>query len=326
MSARTGVGAAEDEFLAAAVGVMATGGGADALDDLTWWDLLPGLDDDEAAGAVFATLRAQGRRLADTPAVGGLLAQPFLDATDRAPGSCVAAVPRPSPGGGRRWVVLGDVGQRALLFDEPGRGVFVVDADAVARTTIPVAGHLSIAEVEVDLEGRTPALTDDEAAPLRGRSTFLGRLGLAAEILGAAEQVVANATEYAGLREQFGRPIGTFQALRHVLAWGTTDCVAIDAMVRRGVELRHDPPARFDAAVKALAGRNGRRACDRALQAFGGIGFTAEHDHHHFHGRVLVLDALLGTSAELTHELGEWLRISGDDPEYPAAVLSVGVA
>ena len=78
----------------------------------------------------------------------------------------------------------------------------------------------------------------------------------------------------------------------------------------------------IDEVVKALAGRNGRRACDRALQAFGGIGFTAEHEHHHFHSRVLLLDALLGSSAELTHDLGAWLRRTGADPGYPAAVLA----
>ncbi len=222
--------------------------------------------------------------------------------------------------------MLGDVAGRSLLFDEPGTGVFVVDADSVTAETIGVAGRLTVTQVDVDLDARAPVLVEADAAPLAGarRRTWDGSR-LAAEILGAAEQVVANAVEYAGLREQFGRPIGTFQALRHVLAWGTTDCVAIDATVRRAVELRRDPPARFDAAAKAIAGRNGRRACDRALQAFGGIGFTAEHDHHHFHGRVLVLDALLGSSAELTHELGAWLRSSGEDPEYPAAVLSVGM-
>ncbi len=57
--------------------------GSAPLDDLTWWDLLTELDDDEAAGAVFGALRAQGRTLADTPAVGGLLAQPFLEAVGR---------------------------------------------------------------------------------------------------------------------------------------------------------------------------------------------------------------------------------------------------
>ena len=56
-------------------------------------------------------------------------------------------------------------------------------------------------------------------------------------------------------------------------------------------------------------------------QVLGGIGFTAEHDHHHHHSRVLLLDALLGSSAELTHGLGAWLRTTGADPRLTAAVL-----
>ena len=319
MSART---SDDDEFLAVAVQALAAGAGAAALDDLTWWELLPGLDDDETAGAVFAALRAQGRVLSDTPAVGALVAQPFAEALGRAPGECIAAIARPARDGSSRWVVLGDVAGRSILFDEPGRGVTVVDPSSVVRTEIPLAGHLSIAEVAVEQDKRPPDLVEGDAAPLRDRATYLGRVALAAEILGASEQVVANAAEYAGLREQFGRPIGTFQALRHVLAWGTTDCVAIAATVRRAIDLRDDPPARFDAAAKAIAGRNGRQACDRALQGFGGIGFTAEHDHHHFHSRVLALDSLLGSSAELTHELGAWLRTSGEDPAYTAAVVA----
>ena len=73
--------------------------------------------------------------------------------------------------------------------------------------------------------------------------------------------------------------------------------------------------------MKALAGRNGRRACERSLQVLGGIGFTAEHAHHHHHSRVLLLDSLLGTSAELSHDLGAWLRTAGRDPGFARAVL-----
>ena len=313
-----------DEFLAAAVGVLGTEDAAVALDALTWWDLLPELDDDEAASAVVAASRAQGRALSDTPVLGGLLAHPFVSVIGPDAAGAVAAIARRSPGRGELWVLTGDTGDRPILFDVPGEGVYLVDADSIERRVVGLPGRLTVAEVVVDLDARTPDLAEELAAPLRARSRFLGRIGASAEILGAAEQVVELAVEYAGMREQFGRPIGTFQALRHILSWASTDCVAIDASVRRALELRSDPPAQFDAVVKALAGRNGRRACDRALQAFGGIGFTAEHVHHHFHSRVLVLDSLLGSSAELVHELGAWLRTSGDDPAYPAAVLAAG--
>jgi hypothetical protein len=314
--------AADDEFLAVAVTAMASEAGADALDQLGWWDLLADLDDDQVATAVLGTLRAQGRALADTPALGGLLAQPYFGPLGAAPGSVVAAIGRRSPERGPLWLLVGDHGDRSVLFDVPGRGAYVVASDELAHVDVEIPGRLSASEVVVDLDGRTPDLPDEVAEVARASSSYLGRLGASAEILGAAEQAVAVSIEYAGLREQFGRPIGTFQALRHLLAAASTDCIAIDAVLRRSLELRRDPPEQFDSVLKALAGRNGRRACDGALQALGGIGFTAEHDHHHFHSRVLLLDALLGSSAELTHQLGIWLRTSGVDPAYPAAVLA----
>ena len=316
----------DDEFLGAAVQAMRAEHGDGALESLTWWELLPDLSDDEIAGATIGALRAQGRELADTPALGALLAQPYVEAMGLAPGACVAAIARRSRSRGDVWVVLGNTGDRPVLFDVPGAGAHVVDAGPLERTPIELAGRLSVAEVVVDLDGRASALPEEAAAAVRARATYLARVGAAAEILGAAEQVLGMAVEYSAQREQFGRPIGTFQALRHLLSWGATDLVAVDAAVRRAVELRADPPANLDLAVKALAGRNGRRACDRALQTFGGIGFTAEHDHHHFHSRVLVLDALLGSSAELTHQLGTWLRTTGTDPQYPAAVLATASA
>lgn len=141
------------------------------------------------------------------------------------------------------------------------------------------------------------------------------------EILGAAERVLEIGTEYASDRDQFGQPIGSFQAVRHMLAWGRTDCIAVEAVAYRAIRLDTSAPQQFGQVLKALAGRNGRRACERALQVLGGIGFTAEHDHHHFHSRILALDALLGTSADLTHQLGTDLRTTGDHPGFPAAVL-----
>ena len=76
-------------------------------------------------------------------------------------------------------------------------------------------------------------------------------------------------------------------------------------------------PPRYGEVAKALAGRNGRKACERSLQVLGGIGFTTEHEHHHHHSRVLALDALLGTSAGLTRQLGAWLRTAGPTNASP---------
>ena len=113
-------------------------------------------------------------------------------------------------------------------------------------------------------------------------------------------------------------PRAVRQADRHVPGGPAPPGVGQDRLHRArqrdpqgGAPARRRPPERYGEVVKALAGRNGRRACERSLQVLGGIGFTAEHAHHHHHSRVLLLDSLLGTSAELSHDLGAWLRTTG---------------
>jgi hypothetical protein len=310
-----------DDFLATAVQAMRTSGGA-AVDALGWWELVPHVvEDADARAAVFAVFRAQGRELVDSVALGGLLAQPYLDRVGREPGTVVAAVRRRSARRGPAWSVVGDVAGRDVLVDEPGLGVFVIEPDTAEWHRVDIPGRALVHEVSVDLSDHEPTLADAGAHDIRARSTYLGRVAAATEILGAAEGAVDLAVEHACQREQFGQPIGSFQAVRHLLAWAQTDCVAVEAVVREALSVVDRPPARYGETVKALAGRNGRRACQRSLQVLGGIGFTAEHPHHHHHSRVLLLDGLLGASAELTNGLGAWLRTSRTDPGYARAIL-----
>ena len=228
---------------------------------------------------MFALFRAQGRHLGRSVALGGIVAQPYLEGTAIAPGSIVAAIKRSSPRRGPVWVVVGDPAGRPLLFAD-GDHAFLVEAEAVELAPIDIPGRVDAYEVRGDLEPRQAFATNDLDRVQR-RSVQLGRIAAAAEIHGAAERAVDLAVEHARHREQFGAPIGTFQAVRHLLAWARTDCVAISATVRKALLTIDDAPVRYDEVVKALAGRNGRRACQRSLQVLGAIGFTAEHTHHH---------------------------------------------
>ena len=313
----------EDEYVAVAAQAVRASGGAAALEALGWWDLLAHLDEPGSRAAVFALFRAQGRELASSAALGGLLAQPYLARTGHAPGTVVATVWRRSPRRGVVHVAVGDIEGRQLLLDRPGHGAAVIDLGAVELRSIDVPGRLALNEVTVDWARADAALPEAEAGVARQRSDFLGRVASASEILGAAEAAVALAIDHAVVREQFGQAIGRFQAVRHLLAWARTDCVAIDAVAKKAIALDGAAPPRFDEVLKAIAGRNGQRACQRALQVLGGIGFTAEHDHHQHHGRVLALDSLLGTSATLTHELGTWLRTEATDPGFTTAMLGL---
>jgi alkylation response protein AidB-like acyl-CoA dehydrogenase len=309
----------EDGPLAASRKAFASATGSRVLEALGWWDLLAEPSDAEMRAAVFALFRAQGLALGDTCALGGLLARPYLpdDFTD---GTVVAAIRRRSARRGEIDVVVGDVSADHLLIDSPGAGARVIPRSEVTLRPIGVAGRLTFHEVEVGTASR-PTIPEDVARAARVRSRFLGRLGAAFEILGAAEAALALAVEHANVRVQFGDPIAKFQAVRHLLAWARTDCAAIEAVALAARDLDASAPARFDEIAKAIAGRNGRRACERALQVLGAIGFTAEHEHHHFHGRVLALDAILGSSAELSHGLGAWLRETRQVPDIPRALL-----
>lgn len=324
MRAPDGVPETEHAYLTAATGALRTSGGAAALDTLGWWDLLAQLQDPDARTAAFVLFRAQGRELASSVALGGLLAQPYLDRASLAPGSAIATVGLETAGRGARQVVVGDPTGHRLLIDRPGEGAVVVGLDHVTLRPLDLPGRLVLHEVVLDRTLPPPTLREVDVADVRDRSRFLGRLALALEIAGAAEGAVGLAVEHARHREQFGEPIGRFQAVRHLLAWAGTDCIAATNVARRAVALDAAAPPRTDEVAKAIAGRNGRRACERALQVLGGIGFTAEHAHHHAHRRVLVLDALLGSSAALTGGLGSWLRTERADPGFARAVLTGG--
>ena len=176
-----------------------------------------------------------------------------------------------------------------------------------------------------DAQDAKPILPEERAKEARRRSRFLGRVAAAHEIVGAAEGALDLALDHAAARVQFGKPIGSFQAVRHLLAWARTDCAAALEVSRQAAALDLAAPSRFDEIAKALAGRNGRRICERSLQVLGGIGFTAEQDHHHFHSRVLLLDSVLGSSAELTRGLGTWLRENRTDPHIPMQILHRGI-
>jgi hypothetical protein len=312
-----------DEYLTVAARAMRTSGGVGALDSLSWWDLLAHLDETDLRTAVFAVFRAQGRELASSPALGGLLAQPYLEAAGLETGTVVATVPRASARGGLVLMAVG-VTDRMLLVDRPGEGATVAEPEVFVLRPVHLPGRLELREVDVDPSRAAVTIDEARARVARERSAFLGRVALALEIVGAAEGALALAVDHATHREQFGQPIGRFQAVRHLLAWARTDCVAIEAVARHAVTLDSAAPPHYGEVVKALAGRNGRRACERALQVLGGIGFTAEHDHHHHHARVLALDALLGTSAALIPLLGAWLRSTDADPGFASTVLLGG--
>jgi len=105
----------------------------------------------------------------------------------------------------------------------------------------------------------------------------------AAESVGVAARVTAMAVEYAKERKQFGRPIGSYQAVSHACAQMFLETEgARNVVLWAAWALDHDPEATATAAhsAKAYASDAAVNVCRSALQVHGGIGFTWEHDLH----------------------------------------------
>ncbi|MBK3565126.1 acyl-CoA dehydrogenase family protein [Streptomyces sp. MBT62] len=135
-----------------------------------------------------------------------------------------------------------------------------------------------------------------------------GRVALGWWLLGTGRTMLALARQHAVDRVQFGRPLASFQAVRHRLA---ETLVALDGAEATLVAATDDLGALL---AKAAAGQAALTAARHCQQVLGGIGFTAEHDLHRHVRRAMVLDGLLGSARELTREAGALLRAGGSAP------------
>jgi alkylation response protein AidB-like acyl-CoA dehydrogenase len=141
----------------------------------------------------------------------------------------------------------------------------------------------------------------DDAAELWTRARQAGAVVLAAEGLGAADRAVQLGVAYAKERVAFGRPIGSYQAVKHMLvdAWVGVD--QLRSLVWWAAWAADNAPEEFPlaaSAAKAYAARVFEQAAETVIQVHGGIGFTWEHDAHLYWRRAKVDRLLLGDEAE----------------------------
>jgi hypothetical protein len=166
---------------------------------------------------------------------------------------------------------------------------------------------------------RVPAASDSVLGglPLRqvpdGELMRMGeaRRALGWWLVGSARAMLALARQHALDRVQFGKPIASFQTIRHRLA---ETLVAIEGAEATLLLPGDDSPDLTAMLAKAAAGKAALTAAKHCQQVLGGIGFTDEHDLHVHVKRVLVLDGLLGSSKELTRKAGSGLRARGSVP------------
>ncbi|MEW1584812.1 acyl-CoA dehydrogenase family protein [Micromonospora vinacea] len=138
-----------------------------------------------------------------------------------------------------------------------------------------------------------PGRTAELLPALRLRSAML----LACEAVGVADGALAEAVRYAGVRTQFGRPIGSFQAVGHQLAEAYAEIETARSLAYRAAVTLNGVGAAEAVACAAVAGpRAAVLACEVALQVCGGIAMTWEFGLHLRYRRALWLDAHRVTS------------------------------
>lgn len=149
-----------------------------------------------------------------------------------------------------------------------------------------------------------------------------GALLTAVLVSGAMDHVVATMVEHANTRTQFGRPIGKFQAVQHLIAEASAEATLTRAAVQaaladgdRGVLRAMDW-----LAVKAGAGRSATLVASAAHQLLGAIGFTEEHELHHFTKRLWWWRDDWGRQADCEARLGALAASAGESGLWPAIV------
>lgn len=140
------------------------------------------------------------------------------------------------------------------------------------------------------------------------RTRSLAMAGAACLLAGAAQRLLEHTVEYVGVREQFGRPVGSFQAVKHKAADLAVMVDMATAAALSAFDAVDDPDGpRRAAAAKAYAGDAAAKANVDALQLHGGIGFTWEYHLHIWLKRVMGLAASYGTTTALRRDLAREL-------------------
>ena len=212
-----------------------------------------------------------------------------------------------------RWSELGELGwldvaeaelgfvEEALLLEEMGYACYPGPylAHIAGQNGVLEAGGLAWPGGDV--------VSVDPARPVRRtggngtQETPRFRAAAAAEAVGVAQRVLELGIQHASTRTQFGKPIGTYQAVSHPLADTYTDvelarslaywaawCIAND----------DEQAPLAAAAAKAFATDAAVAACERSIQVHGGTGFTWEHVLHRYYRRALWIEHFAGSAAD----------------------------
>jgi alkylation response protein AidB-like acyl-CoA dehydrogenase len=210
---------------------------------------------------------------------------------------------------GDGWVLAGHKsfvldGANAGLYlvaavTDGGLSLFAVDAGAsgLTATALPALDQTrNLARLDFDSVPARLIGSPGDAAAILDRVLDVAAIALAAEQLGGAQR----ALDYTKTRHQFGRPIGSFQALKHRMADLLMEVESLRSAVAYAASAVADDSDEVPAVaslVKAYASETYFHVAAEMIQMHGGIGFTWEHDAHLFFKRAKSSELFLGDGA-----------------------------
>jgi alkylation response protein AidB-like acyl-CoA dehydrogenase len=188
---------------------------------------------------------------------------------------------------------------------------YVPKLGSVDRVVADGSAFDAAGEEEASVDPLRPLgrLERGDAAPLPGSGDAArARTAMACEAVGVAQRVLELGIEHVKTREQFGKPIGVYQAVSHALAntYGDVELARSLAYWAAWCVAEGDEQAPVAAAAaKAFATEAAVAACERSIQVHGGTGFTWEHPLHRFYKRALWLEGFGDRPAQLRAEVAD---------------------
>jgi alkylation response protein AidB-like acyl-CoA dehydrogenase len=199
----------------------------------------------------------------------------------------------------------------AVAVTEGGLSLFAVDAGAggLTRTPLPALDQTrSLARLEFDSVAAQLIGAPGDAAAILDRTLDVAAIALAAEQLGGAQRTLDMAVEYAKVRHQFGRPIGSFQAIKHRCADLLLEVESLRSAVAYAAAAVAEDSSEVPVVaslVKAYGSETYFHVTAENIQIHGGIGFTWEHDAHLFFKRAKSSELFLGDGSYHRERLAE---------------------
>ncbi|MFI5507850.1 acyl-CoA dehydrogenase family protein [Mycobacterium sp. NPDC051804] len=211
-------------------------------------------------------------------------------------------------------VSFGAVAQRLIVLTrrdgEPVLGVVDAADGGVRRQSQQPLDHNPTSSITLTGAALLPISSGSDAVERHRKALMRGRLATIAEVIGIASAANDAAVEYAKVRNTFGRPIGSRQAIKHRLADQRSVIEVARALVNRAAdacELDHPDAEPLVSLAAFWAIDSLRRVPEGAIQVFGGIAYTWEHDAHVHLRRAASRIAELGSRSLHRSVVARWL-------------------